>query len=121
MATATQPHPTTRPAHTTTELLESVADATAGLGLASMSFLGAIPGLLPMVALVILAVAIMVIPVVVFGALGAIPVLLARTVVRRISARRHRRDPAVAIAAPAEPAQPAAYTPPATRTTAPVA
>jgi hypothetical protein len=67
---------------------------------------------LPGVALVMLAGVILVIPVLVVGALVGLPVLLVRFVVRHISDRRDDRRESVAAAA---------YTPPATRSTAPVA
>ena len=117
MATTTPSSPPTR--HTASELFESVADGTAAFGLAFMSFLGAVPGLLPMVALTLLAVVILVIPAVVVGAVVGLPVLLARLVVRRAS-RRWVRDMGSVPPDSAPPLERSSYTSPATRSTAPV-
>ena len=63
-----------------TELLEEVADLTSGLGLGFMSFLGAIPGLLPCVALTVAALAILAIPMVVVGIVAGAAYLLVRAI-----------------------------------------
>jgi hypothetical protein len=65
-----------------TELLEEVADLSAGLGLGFMSFLGAIPGLLPCVALTVAALAILAIPMVVVGIVAGVVYLLVRVLAR---------------------------------------
>ena len=80
MPTVTQPRniSTTRPPEPRpTELLEEVADLSSGLGLGFMSFLGAIPGLLPCVALTVAALVIVAIPMVIVGvAAGAVYLVL---------------------------------------------
>jgi hypothetical protein len=78
------------------EVLEGIADATAGVGLLFASFLGAIPGLLPFVALTILALVILAIPMLVLGiAIGvvfAVGVLIKRIASRAVAiATRSRR------------------------------
>jgi hypothetical protein len=64
------------------ELIEEVADLSAGLGLGFMSFLGAIPGLLPAVALTVAALAILAIPMVVVGIMAGVVYLLVRAMAR---------------------------------------
>lgn len=72
------------------ELLHGVASGVAGLGLVTVSFLGAIPGFLPGVLLAVLLGAVVVIPMLVVGvALGVVYgvlVLVARIVSRGVSA-----------------------------------
>ena len=63
-----------------TELLEEVANLSAGLGLGFMSFLGAIPGLLPCVALIVAALAILAIPMLVVGIAAGVVYLLFRAI-----------------------------------------
>jgi hypothetical protein len=78
-------------------MLEGIADATAGIGLLSISFLGAIPGLLPFVALTILALLILAIPVLVLGiAVGAVfglGVLFTRIASRAVELVARSRHP----------------------------
>jgi hypothetical protein len=64
------------------ELIEEVADLSAGLGLGFMSFLGAIPGLLPAVALTVAALAILAIPMVVVGIVVGVVYLVFRAIAR---------------------------------------
>jgi len=63
-------------------LLEEVADLSAGLGLGFMSFLGAIPGLLPAVALTFAALALLAIPMLVVGIVAGVMYLLVRVLAR---------------------------------------
>lgn len=74
------------PAPDATELFEELGDAAGGVGLAVVSYLGAIPGFLPMVALTVAALAILAIPMLVVGALIGVPLLIARIAARAISA-----------------------------------
>jgi hypothetical protein len=85
-----------------TELLEDVADLSAGLGLGFMSFLGAIPGLLPCVALIVAALAVLAIPMVAVGLMAGVVYLLVRTI-----ARIFRRAASVFRPAAPEPERPA--------------
>jgi hypothetical protein len=64
------------------ELLEEVADLSAGLGLGFMSFLGAIPGLLPAVALTVAALVIVAIPMAIVGVVAGAVYLVARAIAR---------------------------------------
>jgi hypothetical protein len=94
------------------ELIEEVADLSAGLGLGFMSFLGAIPGLLPAVALTVAALAILAIPMVVVGIVAGVVYLLVRAMTRiagRVASvfRRPAAEP--------EPSEPAPATPELTR------
>ena len=76
MATVTHPVKTSTPPASdpgAIELIEAVNDGLAGAGLAFISFLGAIPGLLPVVLLTIAAAVIVAIPMLVVGVLiGAV-------------------------------------------------
>jgi hypothetical protein len=64
------------------DLVEEVADLSAGLGLGFMSFLGAIPGLLPAVALAVAALVVLAIPMIVVGIVVGAVYLLARAIAR---------------------------------------
>jgi hypothetical protein len=67
---------------TATDLLEGVTYAASGIGIAFMSFLAVIPGLLPTVALTAVLVAVLLIPLLVVGALLGLLFLGARLVLR---------------------------------------
>jgi len=60
------------------ELLEEVADLSAGLGLGFMSFLAAIPGLLPAVVFTIAALVVLAIPMIIVGIVAGLVYLVLR-------------------------------------------
>jgi hypothetical protein len=65
------------------EVADSLMNAVSGFGLASMTYLGLIPGLIPAVALVALLAAIALIPLLAVGVIAAPFLLLARLLGRR--------------------------------------
>lgn len=82
----------------TLELIEATGDGLAGFGLAFMSFLGAIPGLLPVAGLTIVAGVVLLIPMLVIGlvvgALWGVAVLIIRLARRIVSMLTTRDSPA---------------------------
>jgi hypothetical protein len=66
-------------------LLDEVNSAVSGIALMTVALFGAVPGFLPMIALVALAGAILLVPMLVLGAVGAVVVLAVRLVSRAVS------------------------------------
>ena len=92
-----------------TEMVEGLSDAVAGIGLAFITFLAAVPGLFPVVLLTVLLAAVVLIPMLIAGAaIGAVLGLLvlvaraasrARSVGAGARGRRDRSQPAARRAA----------------------